>query len=180
MVKFDARHLFKQAIRRLSYMDGFIRQQGHGLTHRGLHLTEGEATPCAEQDAFDAEAFMQTVRCARTSEEKQAKQGWFVNPIGMNVVLVLLIGYTVFFAYLSSAPLIGEGDYKPIRIDLQTSPAHTLELLPGIGPAMANRIIEYRKTHHLETPDDLLGVFGIGPKKVAHLRWLIKSEEIEK
>ena len=179
MVKFDARHLFKQAIRRLSYMDGFIRQQGHGSPHRGLYLEEGEAEISAEQVAFDTKAFMQATRAARTAKEKPTNQGWFVNPIGTNVVLVLLIAYTVYVAYISSIPLRGETDFKPVRIDLQTSPAYKLELLPGIGPKMASRIIEYRKTHRLISPDDLIGVHGIGKRKVDHLRWLIQAEEME-
>ncbi|HIB51205.1 MAG TPA: helix-hairpin-helix domain-containing protein [Phycisphaerales bacterium] len=161
-------------------MDRFIRQQGHGSPNRGLYLAKGEAEISTEQDAFDTKAFMQTTRAARIAEEKPINQGWFVNPIGTNVVLVLLIAYTVYVAYISSVPLTGKTDFKPLRIDLQTSPAYKLELLPGIGPKMASRIIEYRKTHRLHTPDDLIGVHGIGKRKVDHLRWLIQKEELEK
>ena len=45
-----------------------------------------------------------------------------------------------------------------------------LELLPGIGPAMAHRIAEYRAKHPFKKVDDLVKVKGIGKKKMAKLR----------
>lgn len=59
------------------------------------------------------------------------------------------------------------------RIDPNTAPAASLRRLGGIGPAMAARIVEYRKQHP-DTPfrsaDDLQAVSGIGPRTVDDIR----------
>ena len=48
-------------------------------------------------------------------------------------------------------------------IDLNTAGARELELLPGIGPALAERIIAWREAHGpLRSPEDLRQVEGIG------------------
>ncbi|MEW6573849.1 MAG: ComEA family DNA-binding protein [Bacillota bacterium] len=57
------------------------------------------------------------------------------------------------------------------RININTADARTLEELPGIGPSLAQRIIEYRAANGLfSTVDDLINVPGIGEKKLAQLR----------
>ncbi len=57
------------------------------------------------------------------------------------------------------------------RIDLNTAPAAELELLPGIGPALAARIIEERENEGpFESVDDLQRVRGIGPRTVERIR----------
>lgn len=57
------------------------------------------------------------------------------------------------------------------RIDLNTATAEQLETLPGIGPAYAKRILDYRAAHGRFTSVDELGnVSGIGEKRLQQLR----------
>jgi competence protein ComEA len=56
-------------------------------------------------------------------------------------------------------------------IDLNTADATTLELLPGVGPVLAERIIAYRREiGGFRTVDDLLDVKGIGAKTMTKIR----------
>jgi competence protein ComEA len=62
-----------------------------------------------------------------------------------------------------------------LALDVNTATARDLEALPGVGPVLAQRIIEYRQTRGpFQKMDDLLSVHGIGKKKLAHLAPLIR------
>ena len=48
-------------------------------------------------------------------------------------------------------------------VDINTAAAETLDTLPGIGPALAERIIAYREAHGpFERGEELMEVKGIG------------------
>ena len=52
-----------------------------------------------------------------------------------------------------------------LPLDLNSAGATDLDALPGIGPALARRIVDYRQKHGpFKKIDDLLQVSGIGPK----------------
>lgn len=56
-------------------------------------------------------------------------------------------------------------------IDLNTADAQQLEELPGVGPSIAQRIIEHRETNGpFRAPEDLMEVSGIGPATFAKLQ----------
>jgi competence protein ComEA len=58
-----------------------------------------------------------------------------------------------------------------LALDLNTTTALDLEALPGVGPALAQRIVDYRRTHGpFQKIDDLEQVSGIGPKKLAQIK----------
>lgn len=59
-------------------------------------------------------------------------------------------------------------------IHLNSATVEQLDELPGVGPATADRIIEYRTTNGpFKTVDELDSVSGIGPAKLAELRDLV-------
>jgi DNA uptake protein ComE-like DNA-binding protein len=61
-----------------------------------------------------------------------------------------------------------EGSRPPGRpIDLNTASEKQLETLPGVGPAIARRIVEGRP---YRTVDELLRVKGIGEKRLEEVR----------
>jgi len=62
-------------------------------------------------------------------------------------------------------------------LDPDTAPADSLELLPGIGKVLADRIVDYRQHHRFERPVDLSEVKGIGPKLLEQLRPYIRINQ---
>jgi len=59
-------------------------------------------------------------------------------------------------------------------VNINTASASQLDLLPGVGPSIAEKIVEHRQTHGPFTSiDGLINVSGIGPAKLADLRDLI-------
>ena len=56
-------------------------------------------------------------------------------------------------------------------VRLDTATVTDLQTLPGIGPALADRIIDYRATHpHITSVDALDDVPGIGPSLIEKIR----------
>jgi len=56
-------------------------------------------------------------------------------------------------------------------VDLNRAGAEELERLPGLGPVLARRILDYReKKGDFKTVQELLRVPGIGPKKLAEIK----------
>jgi competence protein ComEA len=59
-------------------------------------------------------------------------------------------------------------------VNLNTATAALLELLPGIGPSTAQKIVDYRKENGPFTRvEDLLKIPGIGPATLEELRGLV-------
>jgi competence protein ComEA len=61
------------------------------------------------------------------------------------------------------------GDAK--RVNINTADAAKLALLPRVGPAVAERILDYRKQNGpFKTAEDLMHVRGIGEKTYALIK----------
>jgi competence protein ComEA len=59
-------------------------------------------------------------------------------------------------------------------VNINTATLDQLESLPGIGPALGQRIIDYRTQHGpFASVDDLVDVSGIGEKRLEDLRPLV-------
>ena len=65
-------------------------------------------------------------------------------------------------------------------VDVNKADAGTLDRLPGIGPVLAERIVEYRRAHgRFRTIDEITLVRGIGERTLTKLRGRITVDEIE-
>jgi competence protein ComEA len=66
----------------------------------------------------------------------------------------------------------------PTPLNINTANAEALQALPGIGPLLADRIVADREAHGpFRTPEDLLRVPGIGPKRWERIRPLVRLAE---
>ena len=62
-------------------------------------------------------------------------------------------------------------------VDPNTSPADSLELLPGIGKVLADRIVAYRQHNRFEKPVDITRVKGIGVHTYERLKPYLKIRQ---
>lgn len=59
---------------------------------------------------------------------------------------------------------------SPVPLDPNRAPPDSLQLLPGVGPVMAGRIVAAREQGTVfRQPEDLLAIKGIGPATLARL-----------
>jgi competence protein ComEA len=67
------------------------------------------------------------------------------------------------------------GSAADAPVNLNTATLEQLDGLPGVGPATAQAILDYRKQHgRFRSVQDLLQVGGIGPSKLEKLRQRVK------
>jgi competence protein ComEA len=58
-----------------------------------------------------------------------------------------------------------------VPVNVNTAKVEELDILPGLGPKMAQAIVDFRETHgKFSTVEDLQKVKGLGPKKLAAIR----------
>lgn len=115
---------------------------------------------------------------------KLSKTGVFL------LVLTALFLLSVGTVYLLT-PRTTQGDYTveaqapsektyAEKVNINTADADELDALPGIGPVLAQRIIDWRTANGpFTSPEDLLQVSGIGQTTLDGLRDRITTEETQ-
>ena len=93
-------------------------------------------------------------------------------------LLILCSGVTAALqAQQSGTPQAGKQPPTPpaaALVNLNTAPQSDLEKLPGVGPAMAARIVEYRqKNGGFKKAEELMNVKGIGEKAFLKIKPLV-------
>ncbi len=117
---------------------------------------------------------------------RQARGTWLV--IGL---LSLAVGSAAWLRFnrpvLNTAGSAGSGDpgrgsldWPDSRIDINSASLAQLDLLPGIGPGLAERIVADRLTNGWFTSvDDLTRVPGIGPRIIERIRPFAVAEALD-
>ena len=106
-----------------------------------------------------------------------------------SVVTAVLAGIVVLLAAVTLPPLFASGtpaeveivpapivrSQEDLRLDLNTATADELRSLPGIGPVLAQRILDRRgELGMFRSEEDILSVPGIGEKTLEKIRPYIR------
>ena len=74
-------------------------------------------------------------------------------------------------AGLAGQPILAQQGAPASKVNINTAAADQLVLLPGVGPATAQRILDFRsKNGPFKRIEDLMAVQGIGEKTFARLK----------
>jgi len=71
----------------------------------------------------------------------------------------------------------GQSEQVVSKVNINQASAEQLQVIPGVGATLAERIVAYRTEHGaFATPEDLTAVRGIGEKSLAKLLPWIRVE----
>lgn len=91
--------------------------------------------------------------------------------LGAALVLAVLLAAPVVLGAQATAPTASNA---AAAVNINTATAEQLNALPGIGPKLAARIIEYRqKAGGFKRVEELMSVQGVGEKNFLKLKPLI-------
>ena len=96
------------------------------------------------------------------------------DPASLNLAQVIADGQQIVVGVkgaATTASATASGSVANGIVDINTADVTALETLSGIGPALAQRILDYRTAHGgFRSVNDLQNVTGIGPKKFAEIK----------
>jgi competence protein ComEA len=92
----------------------------------------------------------------------------------LNLARFVVDGEQIVVPAVGETPPAAPGTTAGGLVNINTADAATLETLPRVGPALAERIIDWREANgRFATVDDLKNVSGIGDKTFEGLRELV-------
>lgn len=150
-------------------------------------------SPPPASASSDTELFPPRAPEAKPAAQPAAKPGipaaaiYVAGAVVVAIALVLIVWMLTSKRSTPTAPIAGSNPSQPApaatapsragMINLNTATAAQLRTLPDIGPAMADKIVDYRtKNGPFRSVDQLDSVSGIGPKTLAKLRPLVYVE----
>ena len=90
------------------------------------------------------------------------------------VIVSLLFSLALVSVRLSAAASISRPQGEE-RIDVNSASVEELQRLPGVGPALASRIVEHRRRHGpFKRPQDVIIVRGMSAKLYRRIANLIR------
>ena len=127
--------------------------------------------------------------------EQKAREPWYLryqlafrgrDQVTIAIVIMVCFAGWVFWATVKYHRYQGiiDVDHAPSKtatylVDINSAEWPEIANLPGIGPKLAQKIIEYRETHgNYMTEESLLDVSGIGPAKLKKLKSHLAPIEI--
>jgi competence protein ComEA len=97
----------------------------------------------------------------------------------MKLVVKSSLAFLVILSLMSSFVLAQNAvpssqDTGKVLVNINTAGQAELERLPGIGPSLAKKILEFRqKNGPFKNPTDLVAVQGIGDKKFEQIKNMV-------
>jgi competence ComEA-like helix-hairpin-helix protein len=85
---------------------------------------------------------------------------------------IRLLSSFLLLGLIFPAPAVA-GKKKPpaTPVNINTATSEELQLVPGIGPVTAEKILQMRKSYgQFKSVDDLLAIRGLGPKRLEKMR----------
>jgi len=86
----------------------------------------------------------------------------------LGVILVLLGGFV--FGEQAEVRQYTKKDLPEAKVNINTASTDELCKLPGVGPATAKKIIEYRKENLFKAIDEIKNIKGIKEKKFMKMK----------
>jgi len=145
---------------------------GFGLVRSGLFRAPSPADPAGQAAAAEASPPPAAAQAAETTVTVHV----VVDQSGAVVATPEEGGAAAGSAAGPAAAAGGSAQAAGGKVDLNTADEQTLETLPGVGPATAQKIIADRSANgRFASPEDLMRVSGIGPKKYGALKDLVTA-----
>lgn len=92
------------------------------------------------------------------------------------ILIVFIMGTAVqLFLRRDIAPVRWAKQLRQLKININTARGDQLQMLPGIGPALAGRIVGYRRENGpFKTLEDIQDVNGLTAKRFGRIKELIE------
>lgn len=127
----------------------------------------------SEQDAIDAAGGLKAAS-EGINEATDTVGDFQTSPAERNVKKIVVTNKSSKNNY-PEAPKKDMAALKGHKININTASGEDLMKLPGIGPAMSRRVVEFRNTNgSFQTIEDIMQVKGIGDKKFEKMKDFIK------